>query len=417
MVKSYHAIIYTSRHPPELHRRELPARTADGGVERGAQTQPLLVRPREHGVTLDEMSRLNLSDYRTIAYNTPGMRIFGEVHRDSKRALQTQFQAVQTAMANARNARTSSLQVVEPEVRSNKAPEYLSSTTRGSDAEPASSSLPAGVMTVAEFRKLYQRLIDQAQQSGTTKPQDLSPAQERHLAENVNARSQALTNLRNTWKSELEARRDAQESDDDEAVATDDGSDVSTTIPSRRPSLVRRKENGAHGTKRYSVFDRSTGHTCVVLRGPPSEITSEDLQSQGIFAQKVILVTTGSAALSSGTGSSGTTSGTAGRSSSSSNAALSANPSTPGTSQTSGGGWSAGGGGAGGGGTGGGGTGGGGTGGGGSRDWTVGNVSTNCLPSLSPSAYATPGDRILLHRTTRGRDLCDHSVSATHRAV
>lgn len=214
-------MIYTGHHAPAFKSNERPQRLADGSVENGAKSEPIRVVPDQPGQKLDDMSRLNFSERKRISHNYGRIRRFGKVHRESEHWLWFQYQTVLSEIRAASNPQPAVART-PPARPAPAAHPPAPPANMGRTANPPSTSrqnVPqhqsGGAISLQAFRELYRDLTDQARQHGLTMPQRLTEREERYLAENVEARRRAFSNLSQRWRHDQGQQSDS--SGDEEA--------------------------------------------------------------------------------------------------------------------------------------------------------------------------------------------------------
>lgn len=87
IVKRHHAVIYTGREPPRIHREEKPS---DG---EWGMLKPIRVIPRDRRNNTDEKSRINYGKIYTVEHNVK-VYDFGDVALDSLFRLRNSWKRV-----------------------------------------------------------------------------------------------------------------------------------------------------------------------------------------------------------------------------------------------------------------------------------------------------------------------------------
>ena len=195
VIKSHHAIIYTSQPRPALV-SEQPQRLQNGLPESGMQPGPIRVVTYDRGKALDPMARLDYGDRYEFDYGVPNIRLFGKVHEDSLANLYVQYNSVWSAIQRA-------VQGTVP--RPGTLPTTGSSTTEVPARRVDYSAPNSGPISDDQMRTLLRHYHAYARRHNLVMPdQQLTTQQIHGLAANAEARAQYLRRVRDLWQQDDE---------------------------------------------------------------------------------------------------------------------------------------------------------------------------------------------------------------------
>lgn len=219
--KHHHTIIYTRKQPPSPTAPEMPQRKSDGSPEDGMQTNPIRVVPREKGIALDPMARLNYGNPITFDYGVK-VEFFGRVHASSMQDFLYQFLLV--LRNHQHTAGYPTLSSISPRVSRLPSLTPVVSPTRSqiaaTPAVPGPSTLAAshsrhdsgvgigfeGPVTVEEVINVLNILRVSAEHQGMPLPPNLTDDGLRTMAQNHTVRKRYLDAYKAIWNLAQHAR-------------------------------------------------------------------------------------------------------------------------------------------------------------------------------------------------------------------
>ncbi|KAF2485048.1 hypothetical protein BDY17DRAFT_95787 [Neohortaea acidophila] len=257
VTKAHHAIIYTQsgKHkqrgphpggPPEPTPAEMPRQLPGGHLESGMQNPPIRVKQVDLTKKLDPMSRVDYTDRWEFDYGVSHIRVWGQVHRDSRAEFRLQYEGVWAAIyrsatgpmpplpgsitlplrqypgggagihdqrgpGTGKSARSNAVAAPSRDPRTS-APRTPAAAVSGTPAfqVPIHARPNSGPITEKQCTALLQQYRDHAVMVGFTPPSAAS-ATIQQLASDSRARANFLTQVMDWWHQEAVQRQARQQ--------------------------------------------------------------------------------------------------------------------------------------------------------------------------------------------------------------